>query len=185
MQKLYCYVDETGQDTEGVLFLVTVIITEKERENLRDFLLKTEKETGKKLLKWHRTNFDIRNNYLSKVLGSWFLRHSVFFSRYETKAYVELTILTTAKAILQRAKGDYKATIFVDGLNEKGIRRFAAGLRKLKIRVRKVRGIRDESDPLIRLADALAGFLRDYIEGQNYTKKLYQRAERQKIIKKI
>jgi uncharacterized protein YgfB (UPF0149 family) len=38
--------------------------------------------------------------------------------------------------------------------------------------VRKVRGVKDESNSLIRLADALAGFVRDFIEGQSYTKEL-------------
>ncbi len=31
-QKLYCYVDETGQDTESQLFLVSVVVTEQEQE---------------------------------------------------------------------------------------------------------------------------------------------------------
>ena len=26
IKKLYCYVDETGQDTKGALFLVTVVV---------------------------------------------------------------------------------------------------------------------------------------------------------------
>jgi len=29
-QKLYCYVDETGQDTAGKIFIVSVVIIEKE-----------------------------------------------------------------------------------------------------------------------------------------------------------
>ncbi|MCG2809654.1 MAG: DUF3800 domain-containing protein, partial [Candidatus Portnoybacteria bacterium] len=128
-QKLYCYVDETGQDTKGKFFLVSVVITEKQQEELRDFLLKIEKETGKNFLKWNKSSFDIRKNYLLKVLNSRFLRRSIFFSCYETKAYIDLTILTTAKAILQKAKKDYKVTIFVDGLNKKGVRQFSVGLR--------------------------------------------------------
>jgi len=184
-QKLYCYVDETGQDTKGRLFLVSVVITEKQREELHDFLLKIEKETGKNLLKWNKSSFNIRKNYLLEVFNSRFLRRSVFFSRYEIKAYIDLTILTVAKAILQRAKKDYKATIFVDGLNKKGIRQFSVGLRKLKIHVRKIRGTRDESEPLIRLADAIAGFLRDYIEGQSYAKKFYRQISKKKIIEEI
>ena len=31
MQKLYCYVDETGQNTEGDLFVVSIVLTEKEK----------------------------------------------------------------------------------------------------------------------------------------------------------
>lgn len=185
-QKIYCYVDETGQDTKGQFFLVSVIITGKERENISNFLLDIEKETGKKLLKWHKTAFNIRYDYLVKIFSNPLLRHKILFSKYNsTKAYVDLTILTIAKAILQKAKKNYKATIIVDGLNKKGIRQFAVGLRKLKISARKVRGARDESEPLIRLADAIAGFLRDYLEKQNYAKKLYQKAVKQKIIEEI
>ncbi len=30
--KLFCYVDETGQDTQGRLFVVAVVVTGSERE---------------------------------------------------------------------------------------------------------------------------------------------------------
>jgi len=40
----------------------------------------------------------------------------------------------------------------------------------LRIGVKKVRGMKDESDPLLRVADTICGFLRDYLEGQKYTK---------------
>jgi hypothetical protein len=33
-QKLYCYVDETGQDTKGDLFLVALVITGSERDEV-------------------------------------------------------------------------------------------------------------------------------------------------------
>lgn len=33
-QKIYCYVDETGQDTEGDLFLVALVVTGQERDVL-------------------------------------------------------------------------------------------------------------------------------------------------------
>lgn len=33
-QKLYCYVDETGQDTKGKLFIVVAIVIEKEKDEL-------------------------------------------------------------------------------------------------------------------------------------------------------
>ena len=48
-QKLYCYVDETGQDTEGRLFLVSVVITEQEREEFARELEQIESEPGIRL----------------------------------------------------------------------------------------------------------------------------------------
>ncbi|RLE12666.1 hypothetical protein DRJ04_05780 [Candidatus Aerophobetes bacterium] len=69
MQKLYCYVDETGQDTKGKLFLVCVIIlTKKEKEKIEKRLSDIEKETGKGLLKWRKTNFERRITYLRAIL---------------------------------------------------------------------------------------------------------------------
>jgi hypothetical protein len=46
--KLYCYVDETGQDTGGRLFIVAVILTSDQRDELRSILQRAEM---KKLLK--------------------------------------------------------------------------------------------------------------------------------------
>ena len=41
---------------------------------------------------------------------------------------------------------------------------------------RKIVGVRDESEPLIRLADALAGFVRDAVEGKPDMLPIFQSA---------
>jgi hypothetical protein len=82
---------------------------------------------------------------------------------------LDLMTLSTARAILQRTEGSFSATVLVDGLsNQTEVRHFTHILRSLRITIRKVRGMKDESNSLIRLADALAGFVRDFIEGQLY-----------------
>lgn len=48
MQKIYCYVDETGQDTKGELFLVSVVIAKDERDNLIEKLEEIERSTRKR-----------------------------------------------------------------------------------------------------------------------------------------
>ncbi len=48
-------------------------------------------------------------------------------------------LLATAKAINEKAKDFYQATVVVDGLKKSEKGKFAVGLRKLKIRVKKVR----------------------------------------------
>lgn len=182
-QKIYCYVDETGQDTKGRLFLVSVIVGDKERDELRKVVEQIEEKTGKRLMKWQKTSHNIRVAYLERLMQENILKGKVCFSVYkQTQAYVDLTILTVAKSILRKAKNDYKASVFVDGLDKTEIRKFTAGLRKLHIHTRKVRGLRDESDALIRLADAFCGFLRDYMEGKEYTKELYGQASRKGIL---
>jgi len=73
-------------------------------------------------------------------------------------------------------EGSFSATVLVDGLsNQTEVRHFTHILRSLRITIRKVRGMKDESNSLIRLADALAGFVRDFIEGQLYQKDLIER----------
>jgi hypothetical protein len=59
-------------------------------------------------------------------------------------------------------------------------------LRHLGVRTRKVRGVRkDESDALIRLADALCGFVRAAIEGQEVMKKLFEWGKKKGYLKEL
>ena len=51
-QKLYCYVDETGQDTLGQFFIVAVVITEDVREQLIARLEHIEQVSRKGKAKW-------------------------------------------------------------------------------------------------------------------------------------
>jgi len=186
MQKLYCYVDETGQDTSGEMFLVSVIITEKEQQELRKKLEEVEKQTKKRFSKWVKTKKDIKQKYLQKIIETNLFRDRIFFAQYtQTKEYTEAIINCVAKAILRRATEKYEANIYIDGLSRTERRKFASGLRKLKIKVRKVRGARDQSEIFIRLADAIVGFVRDFLEKEKYTEKLYQKATQRKIIQAI
>ena len=113
-------------------------------------------------------------------------QRTIYFAHYtNSKAYVDLTVYTTAKAILQRAKDDYKATVIVDGLSGSQVRHFSNELRKLHIHIRKVRGAKDETEPGIRLADAFAGFLRDVQEGKDYAQELFQEAKAIGVVREV
>lgn len=79
MQKLYCYVDETGQDSVGKLFLVAIVLKEIEQlELLESKLKKIEKRSGKKQTKWKRVKKDIKIKYLEELLRIRGLRKSIF-----------------------------------------------------------------------------------------------------------
>jgi hypothetical protein len=187
MQKLYCYVDESGQDTEGKLFLVSVVIREKEsRDETEELLLEIEKTSGKGLSKWQSTGLRRKVGYLEAVLQINSLKDSIFYATYETtKEYGSLTTYTIAKAVGVRASKPYQAIITIDGLNDAERDRVRRGLRQLGVRYKKVRGARDESSSLLRLADSLAGFLRDFEEGQGYTKEFFRRFMNRQIIRKL
>ncbi len=184
MQKIYCYVDETGQDTEGAMFLVSIVLTEDERERLAHLLLEIEETSDKGLIKWHKTSLETKVEYLRRVFAEHAFSRSFFYAIYRnTKEYLDLTILATAKAIRQRIRDeDYRVTVVIDGMEHFEVLKFGASLRRLGIRTRKVRGVRDEGDCFVRLADAMAGFIRDALEPQPYTKTLFSQAKERGFI---
>jgi hypothetical protein len=47
VHKLYCYVDESGQDTEGQFFIVSVVVTGRERDEVTRQLEQIEHQSGK------------------------------------------------------------------------------------------------------------------------------------------
>ena len=186
MQKLYCYVDESGQDTGGRIFLVSVVIADEAREGMRDQLKNIEERSGKKKKKWAGATREQRKSYIRQVAAAKEFFGCLYYSKYQdTRAYVDLSILSTAKALHDKAKPPYEATVIVDGLKRTERFRFGAGLRKLKVKVRKVRGIKDQSDEFIRLADAIAGFVRDSLEGDQIMKDIYKNIENKKILKEV
>jgi len=53
-QKLYCYVDETGQDKGSDIFIVVAVIVFTDIEQLRKILIELEKITKVGRTKWHK-----------------------------------------------------------------------------------------------------------------------------------
>jgi hypothetical protein len=185
-QKRYCYVDETGQDTEGEFFFVAVAIFGEDRDRLRRDLAIIEESSGRNAKKWTRSTRKQRETYMRSVLGHSEFAGTLYYSAYRgARAYTDLTILSAAKAINTHTAKPHTATILVDGLDRSAERRFAGTLRKLRISVRKVRGLKDENDVFIRLADSLAGFVRDSVSRDEYLLELYNRALRSRAIREV
>ena len=189
MHKFYCYIDETGQDTEGRFFLVAVVIAEKEqRDNLERQLEKIEQSSRKGKVRWKKTSLQGRLAYLTGVLSVDSLRENLFYACYQDrKDYGHLTTLTIAQAVLYKVKEkeDYQVIVYVHKANKEERKRISAGLGRENIKKKRVRGMREGSSALIRLADALAGFLRDYEEGQTYTRDLFRRFSNRHLIVKV
>jgi len=101
MQKFYCYVDETGQDTKGRFFLVVVVIvTKDDREAIEQRLLKIEEQSEKRMLKWRTTSLKRKIAYLEGALGIKELRGNIFYTSYHnTKEYILLVTQTIAQAV--------------------------------------------------------------------------------------
>lgn len=186
-QKLYCYVDETGQDTKGKLFIVSVVVAKEDRTEINRFLEEGEIKSGKKKTKWSRTKREYKIAYLEEVLRSDLLKEKVFYSLgEESKAYKEVTLITIASAITSaKDEEDYRASIFIDGLAKAEVNTISVRLRKIGVHTDKVRGVRDESEPLIRLADAISGLVREDYEKVDYAQKLFNLASSKKVLTKV
>ena len=182
--KLYCYVDETGQDGLHKFFLVSVVITDKTRKDtLEKQLEELEKETGKNKLKWTKTKTSIRKKFIEDICKINDLKNSIFYSIYPNgQAYTHLTSLSVAKAVLAKKESGYSVTVIIDGLTKKDTEKVRRDLKQLQVKYDNIRGMKDEQSVFLRLADCFAGFTRDYIENQAYAKGLFLRLKRREII---
>src|SRR5436305_34032 len=141
MHKLYCYVDESGQDTQGEFFVVSVVITEQDRIRIVEILEQVEHTSGKGQRKWMKTRDTQQVAYMRGVLAISELAGNLCFSIYrDTKAYLSRTVLTTARAITTHSEKKYKAVVFVDGLPRSQRAWFGTELRHLHVATDKIRG---------------------------------------------
>lgn len=179
--------DETGQDTLGKFFLVTVVIKDAGMlEKLSEQIEKLEKVSGKNLLKWTRADFNKKINFLKLLLDIAGLKNAIYYSVFEnSKAYLPLVSLTVAKTILAQKEENYQAKIIIDGLNKAEAVKVKKELKKLNIHYKNVRGMKDEQNVLLRLADTFAGFLRDCLENKEYTKQLKKKFFDAQIVEEI
>ena len=166
-QKLYCYVDESGQDTNGEFFIVAIVVVGGDHERLRQRCIDIETQARKGVRKWAKSNRERRLVCIQSVLGDAELRGRLYFAFYRfTQDYLAATVQTISLALHHVTVGEeYKATVLIDGLSRADKRKVGLLLRRSGMSVQKVRGIDDESEPLIRLADAICGFARSAFEG--------------------
>jgi len=186
-KKFYCYVDETGQDTQGELFIVSVVIVGTERDQALELCERIERQTGKGRRKWIRARYAQRLAYIQQILREPIFQDKLVFSIYiNTRDYLSVTIQTIALAIQTHVSQPEKVTVLLDGLPRSQQRTVGARLRRLGIRMRKVRGVRkDESNALIRLADALSGFVRAAVEGQEEMEELLQQGKQRGYLREL
>jgi hypothetical protein len=190
MQKIYCYVDETGQDTKGLIFLVccSVVLDAENKTVLEEKLAKIEKRTKKKN-KWNKTKKDIKAEYLRSLLDLSALKGSVYISRFlNTKEYFKKILDSVASSLktFPHYKGSKtKVVVIIDGLPRQQEPVASVKLRRRGIFIEKVRGTKDEVTPLVRLSDALVGLARNYLEGTKLAKEFYPKFISRGIIKDL
>lgn len=187
-KKFFCYVDETGQHTEGDLFIVSVVVVPgPQREDALELCEAVERTTGKGPVKWVKANRNRRHNYMREVLRGQPFEGGLTFAifRNNRQDYPNMTYQTIAMALQDLAGDDYKATVRIDGLHRNQEREVGLILRRRGVKVKKVRGVKDEGDSLIRLADALCGLVRNADQGIAEMVTLFEQGIRQGVLRDL
>jgi Protein of unknown function (DUF3800) len=183
-ERFYAYLDESGQETEGRIFIVGAVVVESgEREALLDQLHALEARSRKGRVKWHRARFAHRQAYMAELANLTQLARSMYLIRFtRTQRYPAATAEAAARAIRARSGEACRVRVVVDGLKREERRRFGDMLRQRQVRPDDVRGARDQSDAFIRLADAACGLARDAEDGQAWAVQAMQRLKRRGLI---
>lgn len=165
-QKLYCYVDENGQDTKGDVFIVSIVVTGKERDELLTLCEEIEVESGKGKFKWGKAEHNRRMDYLKRIFSTKTFKEKLRFAVYKEQVNYDMaTIMGIAKAVHFKESKEYTTLVYVDGLSKNKRQEYGSELRKLGVPTRKVQGVtKDGNNSLTRLADAIAGFVRDVLD---------------------
>jgi len=186
-RRLYCYVDETGQDIRSSSFIVVTVVVVSDVIKIRQLLRNIEEKSGKVQHKWTKTTVARRVSYCQQVIDRLEFIGTIRYSRFpKPTEYPESTYLAISQAVKQETgHNPFQAYVFIDGLPYYERQRASRYLRAFNKNIKKVRGLRDNVDEFIRLADAFAGFIRANGEGESYTRQLYKRAIRKGVIVEI
>ncbi len=162
MSKLYCFVDESGQDTLGKFFAIAILVVKDNKDDLASLIINIENETGKKNVKWNKSVHIKRMAYLVKLISNKSLKGNLFYTQFEGVGYDSFTILSIAKVINKVSMiEDRKMAIYIDGLTKTKASKYSSELRKIGIKNCKVKGVKkDENNVFIRVVDGVAGFIR-------------------------
>ncbi len=161
-KRIDLWVDESGQDTRGKLFIVAgAVVAAENRDEARQFYVSLEKLSGKGKVKWAAAEKNKRLTYLRTVIREDAPVDVIrFYSEFrQTTDYDGATVEGIARVVHRLQRSASRIYIHVDGLTRPKCSKYKARLRRLACRrVKDVRGIRKrQNEPLIRLADALAG----------------------------
>lgn len=185
-KKIYCFVDETGQDAGSEVFIVVAVIVAESPNILRQQLIEIEKIAKIGKTKWHKLRNTDRTQFLSAVLKIRTAEFKLYFGQYKKNLFFFLPLVETiAKSIKDFAPKNRQAIICVDGIDRQKAGELTTALRDRGIKLKYVRTARDESEPLIRLADRWAGCIRLGIKGSKQFFDLMSLAVNKGLLKRL
>jgi len=185
-KKLYCYVDETGQDAGSNVFIVVAVIVISNVDVARERLQELEAETCIGKIKWHKSNYKYRVKFMEDFLRGNNKDLHIYFLKTEKPVFYYLpTVEILQRAIADNNTSNIQAIVCIDGLDKFSGKKYTNALRTKTLKVKLAKGVRDESEALIRLADRWAGCIRMALSGNDDCKTLMARAEKKDILKEV
>lgn len=185
-QKLYCYVDETGQDTGSSFFVVVAVAVKSDLDLISNQLLKFEESLKLGNIKWHKSEYKRKIAFLDLFLTQRYSNLHIYFGRFKKPIlYFFPMVETLEQTIKQYSDTETRVKVYVDGLDKMAAKKFTNALRSNGAKVKLVKGVRDESEPLIRLADRWAGCIRMAFADNEDCKRLIKNAENLGILSNI
>ena len=182
MQKLYCYVDESGQETGGRVFIVGVVaVPDDLHHDLLHRIEGIEREVNKRK-KWGKSERPVNHSYMRRVIDENAFRGRMFYGIFHEADISKQGDLrmkaNIVSAIVHMFNPDARVVVFIDGEQKRPAVVIGAILRAMRIRVEHVRTIRrEETSALSRLADAICGLISD-VSHNNDAQKLFEKAKR-------
>ncbi len=178
--------DESGQDARSDFFVVVSIISAEDQNKLRDQIIKLEHESNFGQKKWHKSRSPEREEFLELIMKNDIATGNIYYSHYKKRLPFFLPLLETlSKAIEMAAPENYRCVIYVDGIDRQKAIELTNALRLKNIKTALVRSARDESEPLIRLADRWVGCIRASLEDNPDSKTLVARATNNNYLKLV
>jgi hypothetical protein len=159
------------------IFVVVAVVSAQKQESLRQALIDVENLAGTGRRKWHKSRSSRRLYYLTLALERHLGRGEIFFGSYPKPIPYFFPLLEVLEqAIRIKAVPPYAARVYVDGIDHKKAAELTNALRLHGISLERVKSRRDESKPLIRLADMWAGCIRGAWLGERDEQVLLERA---------
>jgi hypothetical protein len=169
------YIDESGihKKIDNSTF-VLVYVESENVEKLEEEVCKLEKKLNIPYFHWSETVWKVKEKFLEKSLGFDFMVKIAVVKNPVNPSKEMVRLLR--HLIVERNIG----TVFIDGQKPRWYERVLKGvLRSKGISVGKLKTVKAEKFPIIRLADLVAGLARSYYDDVNNPKfkKYYSRLE--------
>ena len=185
-KKLYCFVDETGQDAGSERFIVVAVIVTADVNEARERLEKLERSTHILNIKWHKSDYRYRIQFMEEFLRQDNQNLRIYFLKVNKLVFYYLPMVEIIrKSIFENSAPGAQAIVCIDGLDKFSAKKFTNTLRTEKLKIKLAKGARDESEALIRLADRWAGCVRMALSGNEQCKVLVARAKKKGLLKEV